>query len=71
MGVTHTPIRETELGYHLNFRDPDDIALELNAPTPTYADLITQLSTASLPDSMLRDQAERILGPDLVIRPSS
>ena len=70
MGVPYTPIRETELGYHLNFRDPDDIALEFNAPTPTYTDLLTKLSAASLPDSMLRDQAERILGPGLVIRPS-
>lgn len=71
LGVAYTPIRETELGYHLNFRDPDDIALEFNAPTPTYAELITQLSTASVPDAVLRDRAERILGPNLVIRPSS
>ena len=25
-GVTYTPIRDMEMGYHLNFRDPDDIA---------------------------------------------
>lgn len=31
-GVTYTPIRDMELGYHLNFRDPDNIALELFAP---------------------------------------
>ena len=31
-GVTYTPIRDMELGYHLNFRDPDNIALELSAP---------------------------------------
>ena len=31
-GVTYTPIRDMEFGYHLNFRDPDDIALELSAP---------------------------------------
>jgi hypothetical protein len=30
--VTYTPIRDMEFGYHLNFRDPDDIALELSAP---------------------------------------
>lgn len=31
-GVTYTPIRDMEFGFHLNFRDPDDIALELSAP---------------------------------------
>ena len=30
-GVTYTPIRDMEFGYHLNFRDPDNIALELSA----------------------------------------
>ena len=30
--VTYTPIRDMEFGYHLNFRDPDNIALELSAP---------------------------------------
>ena len=32
LGVTYTPIRDMEFGFHLNFRDPDDIALELSAP---------------------------------------
>ncbi|WP_175539686.1 VOC family protein [Nocardioides exalbidus] len=32
LGVAYTPIRDMELGFHLNFRDPDDIALELTAP---------------------------------------
>ena len=32
LGVTYTPIRDMEFGYHLNFRDPDGIALELSAP---------------------------------------
>ena len=31
-GVTYTPIRDMEFGYHLNLRDPDNIALELSAP---------------------------------------
>ena len=31
LGVTYTPIRDMEFAYHLNFRDPDDIALELSA----------------------------------------
>jgi glyoxylase I family protein len=28
-GVSYTPIRDEQFGSHLNFRDPDDIALEL------------------------------------------
>ncbi|QIG43118.1 hypothetical protein G5V58_10415 [Nocardioides anomalus] len=31
-GVVYTPIRDMEFGHHLNFRDPDGIALELTAP---------------------------------------
>ena len=32
LGVRHSPIRDMELGHHLSFRDPDEIALELYAP---------------------------------------
>ena len=32
LGVSYTPIRDMEFGHHLNFRDPDNIALELSAP---------------------------------------
>ena len=32
LGVTYTPIRDMELGFHLNSRDPDNMALELSAP---------------------------------------
>ena len=31
LGVAYTPIRDMEFGYHLNFRDPDNIALEITA----------------------------------------
>lgn len=31
-GVVYTPIRDMELGHHLNFRDPDGIALEFYVP---------------------------------------
>lgn len=36
LGVTYTPIRDMEMGFHLNFRDPDGIALELNAPNDLF-----------------------------------
>ena len=32
-GVEYTPIRDMTLGHHLNFKDPDGIALEFQAPT--------------------------------------
>lgn len=35
-GVVYTPVREAELGYHLNFRDPDGIALEFSTPKPVF-----------------------------------
>ena len=68
LDVPCSPIQETPLGYHLSFRDPDHIALELNAPTAAYIELIDRVSAAEVPDSILRDQAERLLGPGLVIR---
>jgi glyoxylase I family protein len=34
--VVYTPVREAEFGYHLNFRDPDDIALEFSSPKPIF-----------------------------------
>lgn len=37
LGVPYTPIRDMEFGAHLNFRDPDNIALELN----TSNDILT------------------------------
>lgn len=35
LGVEYTPIRDMEFGAHLNFRDPDNIALELNTSNET------------------------------------
>lgn len=32
LGVTHEGVKDIGAGYILEFRDPDDIALELNAP---------------------------------------
>lgn len=31
-GISYTPIREMPFGWHLNFRDPDGIALEFHVP---------------------------------------
>ena len=34
----HTSIRDMEMGHHLNFRDPDGIALEFDAPNQLAMD---------------------------------
>lgn len=68
LGVEHSPIRDTELGHHLNFRDPDQIALELQAPNAIYQDLIAQLRSGDVPDQVLLAQTARILGPQRVIQ---
>ena len=66
-GVTYTPIRDMEFGSHLNFRDPDDIALELQAPGPLW-----QVAAEALASGATREQiaafVEEHLGPELVVR---
>lgn len=42
LGVSYTPIRDMEMGSHLNFRDPDGIALEFWIPN----DLMVQAQQA-------------------------
>ena len=69
LGVPYTAIQDMDLGSHLNFRDPDGIPLEFQAPNAAYAGLVAQLQSGAVPDSELRDQAEQLLGPGVVIRP--
>jgi catechol-2,3-dioxygenase len=67
-GVSYTPIRDMEMGSHLNFRDPDGIALEFDAPN--------ELGRQAQQALVARPSAEEIaafvaqhLGPELVPRP--
>ena len=71
MHVTYSPIQDMECGSHLNVRDPDGIRLEFQAPNEAYAGLLAHLRSGDVPDSELRDQAERVLGSGMVmvIRP--
>ena len=68
-GVEHTPIRDMPLGHHLNFRDPDGIALELTVPSPQYAAAMEELRSRPMRDEEVLAAAERLLGPQLVARP--
>ena len=70
LGVTFTPIRDEPLGYHLNFRDPDDIALELSAPTEVYAEVLLQLRSRTFSDEEIRQVAVLLGLGDYVAGPS-
>ena len=67
-GVTYTPIRDMEMGHHLNFRDPDGIALELSASNEL---LVTAQQLMAAGDVSAADIAAFVaenLGPDLAPR---
>ena len=40
LGVTHSPIVESDAGHHLNLRAPDNIAIELYVMKPEFAELL-------------------------------
>ena len=64
LGVPFTPIRDMPLGHHLNFRDPDGIALEFYAPNEVYSAALTELATRDVTDEEVRETAQRLLGDD-------
>ncbi len=49
LGVEYTPIREMEFGAHLNFRDPDNIALELSTSNPILIGWFAELREREIP----------------------
>ena len=67
-GVPFTPIQDTALGHHLNFRDPDGIALEFQAPTEMYAAALRDLRSRDVSDAELLAVAEQLVGPEFVPR---
>ncbi len=58
LGVTYTPIRDMELGYHLNFRDPDNIALEIMASNDVLISWLAELKERDIP----RDEIDARVG---------
>lgn len=54
LGVEYTPIRDMEFGAHLNFRDPDHIALELSTSNATLTGWFDELRQREIP----RDEIE-------------
>jgi len=49
LGVEYTPIRDMEFGAHLNFRDPDHIALELSTSNPILTSWFDELREREIP----------------------
>ena len=49
LGVEHTPIRDMEFGAHLNFRDPDHIALELSTSNEILTTWFDELRDREIP----------------------
>jgi len=61
-GVPYSPIQDMPFGYHLNFTDPDGIALELQAPNELYAAALVELASSPLSDDDVRQRANQLLG---------
>lgn len=69
LGVTCSPIQDMPLGHHLNFRDPDGIALEFQAPSAAYAAAMADLRSREVSDAEVLARAAEMLGEDFVARP--
>jgi len=60
LGVSYTPIRDMEMGSHLNFRDPDGIALEFDAPNELALRAQEALAAGPSPDEIAAFVAEHL-----------
>ena len=60
-GVVFTPVRDMEFGYHLNFRDPDGIALEFSAPNALLSAGLAELRERDVPREEIRARVEEML----------
>ena len=68
-GVEYTPIRDMESGYHLNFRDPDGIALELDAPNELFLMARQALAAGNTSQAAIAAFVTEHFGPEYAPRP--
>jgi glyoxylase I family protein len=66
--VSYTPIRNMEMGYHLNFRDPDGIALELCAPNDLLVEAKRLMATGDVTTEDIAGFVAENVDPDLAPR---
>ncbi len=67
-GVRYTPIRDMEMGYHLSFRDPDDVALELFAPNELMLTARQLMATGQITTADIAAFVSENLSPDVIPR---
>lgn len=60
-GVPCGPVQDEPLGHHLNFRDPDGIALEFFVPLGPYAAALADLRSREVPDDEILARAAQLL----------
>jgi glyoxylase I family protein len=65
-GVTYTPIRDMEMGSHLNFRDPDGIALEFWIPNDLMLQAQQALASGQVGSAEIAAFVSANLDPGLV-----
>lgn len=65
LGVKYTPIRDMEFGAHLNFRDPDDIALEFSTSNEILTGWFEEVRERDIP----RDEIDARLAEYLASLP--
>jgi hypothetical protein len=61
-GVVFTPVRDMAFGYHLNFRDPDGIALEFTVANELYEACLQELRDRDVPRAEIQVRVEEMLG---------
>ena len=61
LGVEYTPIRDMEFGAHLNFRDPDHIALELSTSNDVLTGWFDELREREIPRDEIDTRLEEYL----------
>lgn len=62
LGVEYTPIRDMEFGAHLNFRDPDHIALELSTSNEVLTGWFDELREREIPRAEIDARLAEYLG---------
>jgi len=66
MGVPYTPIRDEPLAHILNFRDPDNIALDLCASTEAMVAATEALRSPDITVEQIDEYVAQLVGPEFV-----
>jgi glyoxylase I family protein len=65
-GVTYTPIRDEVFGSHLNFRDPDGIALELSSSNELMLAAQAAMRSGDMTPAAIAEFVEQHVGTEFV-----